>query len=204
MVDVDTAALLQTIADSISVVRDGAPPGVGEPLRLTITPRATEIKLPALDEGSISLTWLAEHVRSVDPLAVRTEATETAPPQTVESYLADSTKVIGAQPVADIGVTLAGPPLKDGILPTVGTPVGSSKAVDLPTVEPSAIPSTSPDDLLSGVPGLLGQATARVPVPILAPVAITVAWTVERFDNGWVPIDTEVRADGTRDFLAFP
>lgn len=222
MAELDIAGILETVLESVSIVRNGPVPLPGEALKLAITPKALDIKVPVLVDGKLDLTWLAKNVRFSDPLSV----SESDGP--IENYLAKDTEVIGGQPIANVIVQLLGPALKGALPPleivnigitTIGgtpptatavtpTPVANSLDVDLPIANP---PDVAPKDMLSGVPGLLGQVSAKIPFPVLAPVAINVEWRVEHaiFGTGdfptnptWESISPEIGADGTRDYLA--
>jgi hypothetical protein len=226
MTNLDITSILQTILDSTSIVRDGPIPATGEPLKLEIIPSAVDLKVPVLADGKIDITWLAKQVRFSDQLAAPTS------PTAVEDHVASSTEVVGGQSLADLIVLLAGPPLAGSRLPhesvnigitTIpGTPptaqavsppaIPSSEPVELPTAEGATGDEITDADLLSGVPGLLGQVSAKIPVPTLAPVGIKVEWRVELatypgantfpLNPTWVPINAEITADGMRDYLA--
>ncbi len=204
-------------------MRNGPVPQSGEALNLTIAPKAVDIKVPVLVDGKLDLDWLAKSVRFADQFSVSGLGS------TLENYISDPDEVLGGRPVADVLVQLLGPALRDALPPlesvNIGittiagtpptatavspTPVAASPPVSLPTATP---PGAASDDLLSGVRGLLGQVSAKIPIPVLAPVAIKVEWRVEQavFRNRpgfptnptWVPLSAEIGADGTRDYIA--
>jgi hypothetical protein len=77
-------------------------------------------------------------------------------------------------------------------VPGLPPPVPASPAA-LPGIPPLAPSTITQDDVLSGVPGLLGQIAGAIPVLVNAPVSLSVTWSVQR--NG---VDL---VEGT-DFLA--
>lgn len=224
MADLDITNILQTIIDSTSIVRDGPIPATGEPLKLAITPNAVDLKVPVLADGKLDITWLAKQVRFSDALAAL------GSPTAVEDHVASLTEVVGGQSLADLIVLLTGPPLAGSRLPHESVNIGITTIAGTPPTATAVLPPPVPSpsgpvdlpqadgaseitaaDLLSGVPGLLGQVSARIPVPTLAPVGIKVEWKVEKATYGtddfpmnptWVPISAELTADGTRDYVA--
>ncbi len=83
--------------------------------------------------------------------------------------------MLGGQPLANVDVPLAGPSLKGGALPVS---IAGANPTDLGTLPSLEEPAASPRNALSGVPGLLGQLVGSVPIPVMAPVQLTVTWKV--------------------------
>ena len=223
MADLDIANILQTILDTTSIVRDGPIPATGGPLKLAITPKAVDLKVPVLADGKLDITWLAKQVRFSDALAAL------GSPTAVDDHVSSNTEVVGGQSLADLIVLLAGPPLAGARLPHESVNIGITTVPGTPptatavlppaiessqTIEMPAAKGAKEDkaDLLSGVPGLLGQVSAKIPIPTLAPVGIKVVWKVERAfypDPGdfplkpeWRLMKAEIRSNGMRDYLA--
>ena len=64
-------------------------------------------------------------------------------------------------------------------MPGLPPPVPASPAA-LPGIPPLAPSTITQDDVLSGVPGLLGQIAGAIPVLVNAPVSLSVTWSVKR------------------------
>lgn len=185
--------LLDSLVRGLQVLRDGTGPlAAGVPLRFHVEPRALDLKIPTTIDGQLNLTFLTKSVRFADALF----AAEALP-----KYLADIGNVLGGLPVVDFEVPLPGPPLKGAIPPTSQVNVAATISTVSGTVTPppitpppvsppavttqvgalEALPTLAPatatrDNVLSGVPGLLGQLTGSIPMLVESPVSITVSW----------------------------
>src|SRR5437588_3992781 len=212
-----TAELLQALTTSISAVRDGpqevAP---GQSVRVHLVPPTIDLNVPAVMAGEVSLTFLTKEVRFADALGVRIPAGSDAPD--LEGYIADATEVLGGQPIADVEVPLEGPPLEGARPPftqvNIAEVVGTGPLPQITTTTPPSPVAANPADIgtlptlpaiagdagnaLSGVPGLIGQLVGAIPVPVMAPVQLTVAWKVTRggSDVGSSPTTWELIGSG--------
>jgi transposase len=197
-----TAELLQALATSVSAVRDGpqqvAP---GQPVRVHLVPPTIDLNVPAVMKGEVSLTFLTKDVRFANALGVPIFVGSDAPD--LDQYISDATKVVGGQPVADVDVPLEGPPLKGAMPPftqvNIAEVVGTGPLPQVTATNPPSPVAANPTDIgalptlpsiagdaanaLSGVPGLIGQLVGAIPVPVMAPVELTVTWKVTRNGN---------------------
>ena len=191
--------ILISLARGIQVVRDStAPVSAGTPLHFHLDPRSLDLDLPDQLEGRINLTFFTKSVRFADALL----PTQGPDAPSLEQYLRDASKVVGGQPVAQFQVPLPGPSLQGAIPPTTQVNVAAAISTVAGTVTPPPISQTvtpapvtaapqaitrfptaqavaaDATDVLSGVPGLLGQVSGTVPLLVRSPVAISVSWKV--------------------------
>jgi hypothetical protein len=214
MAETLTQQLLDAIGKGISLARDGgAQVSPGQVVHVqVVSPDLSQLSVPVITSGDVSVTWLAKSVRFGDALPAPLEETKTFA-QSVADYLGSTANVIGGMPIPAVQVPVQGPPLKGAIPPAVDVGVaittvgGTLPGVSVPGLpppvpaSPAALPGIPPlapstitqDDVLSGVPGLLGQIAGAIPVLVNAPVSLSVTWSVQR--NG---VDL---VEGT-DFLA--
>jgi hypothetical protein len=169
-----TKDLLTALAGTLTAVRVG-PQQVspGQAVRVHLVPPTADLQVPAVLEGAVNLTFLTKSDRFADALGVPAPDPNSSPD--LPGYLGDATKVVGGQPIADVDVPLAGPPLKGGPLPVS---IAGANPTDLGTLPKLEENTATASDALSGVPGLLGQLVGTVPVPVMAPVQVTVEWKV--------------------------
>lgn len=102
-------------------------------------------------------------------------------------------------------VPMQGPTLPGAIPPAVQVNVSTTgtntllpprvadaaPVVALPTM---SVPDAKAADALSGVPGLLGRLAGTIPIPALAPVQLSVMWTIEKADTTPASPDTYAQA----------
>jgi hypothetical protein len=205
-----TLDTLNAIASSIQVVREGpteVPAGI--PVNFKLFPdKLPDLLVPVIMSGTLDVTWLTKSVRFNDALLPAVPVDNQGNPtksllDVLTTYLQDDTKVIGGVPIANIQIPIEGPPMKGAIPPT--TDIGIAITTVTGAVQPpivTAIPTPNPNqlgtlpplptvappdptssDLLSGIPGLLGQLAASVPIPTLAPLVLRVFWKVMRADG---------------------
>jgi hypothetical protein len=198
-----TTDLLDAIGAGISLTRDGGSSvPAGQPVHVrVISPDLSNLTVPALMPGDVTLSWLAKSVRFNDPLPAPIGVDGMGNPKSLADSLKDylvAANVIGGTPIAGVQVPVEGPPLKGAIPPTTAigigistiagsvtppnvvanpVPVPSSPAT-LPGVPPQAPNTPAAGDVLSGIPGLLGQVAGSIPVLVNAPVTLSVTWQV--------------------------
>lgn len=203
-----TTALLTAIGAGISLTRDGGTTlPAGQPVHVrVVSPDLSALSVPVLMPGDVTLTWLAKNVRFADPLPAPIGLDGMGNPKSLADSLADyliPSNVIGGTPIAGVEIPLEGPPLEGAIPPTTAigigistiagavtppnvvanpTPVASSPTA-LPDVPPLAPNAPSPNDVLSGIAGLLGQIAGTIPVLVNAPVTMSVSWQVKNGDQ---------------------
>jgi hypothetical protein len=171
-----TADLLTPLLSTITAVRDGSQQvSPGQPVRIHLVPPSIDLQVPALMRGDLSLTFLAKSVRFADALGVPPPGPGQSPD--LGGYIEDATKVLGGQPIARVDIPLGGPPLKGGPLPVQ---IAGANPTDLGTVPSLEEAAATTGNALSGVPGLLGQLVGAIPIPVMAPVKLTVTWKVRR------------------------
>jgi hypothetical protein len=205
-----TIDILQAIGNSIQIFREGPiQVEAGTPVNVKLVPdRLPDLTVPVIASGNLNVTWLTKSVRFQDALLEVVPVDDHGNPtmslaDVLTKYLADPTKVIGGMPIPEIQIPIDAPPMKGAIPPTTDIGIAITTATGLaqppvvssnPTPNPNqlaALPplptvapnSPSPSDLLSGVPGLLGQLAASVPIPTLAPLTLTIAWKVTKADG---------------------
>src|SRR5947209_4574371 len=199
MAETLTQQLLDAIGKGISLARDGGvqvSPGQVVHVRV-VSPDLSQLSVPVITSGDVSVTWLAKSVRFGDALPAPLDDTKTFA-QSVADYLGSTANVIGGMPIPAVQVPVQGPPLQGAIPPAVDVGVaittigGTLPVVSVPGLpppvpaSPAALPGIPPlapspitqDDVLSGVPGLLGQIAGAIPVLVNAPVSLSVTWSV--------------------------
>ncbi len=213
-----TTEMLNAIGAGISLTRDGGTTVLaGQPVHVHVTsPDLSKLSVPVLMPGDVTLSWLAKSVRFGDPLPAPIGTNGMGQPKSLADSLKDylvAANVIGGTPIAGVQIPVEGPPLK-GAIPSTTTigvgistiagnvtppnvvanpvPVPNSPAT-LPNVPPLAPNAPAAGDVLSGIPGLLGQIAGTIPVLVTAPVTLSVTWAVKNGDT--------VLAEGTG-FLA--
>ena len=158
-----TDQLLQ-IANALRIVPLGnTKPDVGVPLSFGFAP-AVPVSLEILQAGDVSALWFTKDIRFADALG--------APVSTdLSTYLTDTNRVIGGQPLVDPGLTASLP-----------LPASLGGVITLPKLTNTVTnPPTPPaNDLAAGTPGVLGKLTGAVPIPIAVPVSVTVTWSVTK------------------------
>ncbi len=206
MADILTEQLLDAIGSGISLARDGGPqvsPGQAVHFRV-LSPDLSQLSVPVIAAGNLSVTWLAKGVRFHDalpaPLGVNTDGSPKSLADSLSDYLGSAANVLGGMPIPTVQVPLPGPPLEGAIPPAVdvgvaittiggtlpvvsgfGLPPAVAKSpMALPAIPPLAPSAITQNDVLSGVPGLLGQIAGAIPVLVNAPVSMSVTWSVER------------------------
>jgi hypothetical protein len=177
---IDYTPILTALGQALSVVRDGSGPlQPGQLVRLHIEPKNLDLKVPVLLDGQLDLSFLTKSVRFSDAAF---------PAQALLDYLQDPATILGGMPVPELEVPMQGPTLPGAIPmgvqvnvtggggaflpPRVATPAPD---VQLPAM---AAPPPSPENALSGVPGVLGELAGSIPIPALVPVQLDVTWTV--------------------------
>jgi hypothetical protein len=202
-----TTDLLNSIGQGLTLTRSGGPQvNAGEILHFSVnTPDLANLSVPVIGKGDFSLTWLTKNVRFNDALPAPLLPDPDSPgdflslADSLASYLAE-TNILGGTPITAVQMPVPGPSLKGAIPPTTAigigistvagnvtppttnvtpTPVGSSPAA-LPDMPPLAPNTPDANDVLSGVPGLLGQIGGSIPVLMNAPVTLSVMWKVQR------------------------
>ena len=196
-----TQQLLDTIGQGITLARDGGPQvNPGQVVHFwVVSPDLSQLSVPVIASGDVSVTWLAKSVRFGDALPAPLLDMKTFA-ESIADYLGSATNVIGGMPIPAVQVPVQGPPLRGAIPPAVDvgvaiTTIGGTlpavsvpglpppvpaSPVALPDVPPLAPSAISKDDVLSGVPGLLGQIAGSLPVLVNAPVSMSVTWSVQR------------------------
>jgi hypothetical protein len=193
-----TTDLLAAIGAGISLTRDGGTTVLaGQPVNVhVLSPDLSKLTVPALMPGDVTLSWLAKSVRFGDALPAPIGTDGMGNPLSLAESLKDylvAANVIGGTPIAGVQIPVEGPPLK-GAIPPIATPVPiPNSPATLPNVPPLAPNAPAAGDVLSGIPGLLGQIAGTIPVLVSAPVTMSVTWQVT---NG-----ASVLAEGT-DYLA--
>src|SRR5688500_13339367 len=139
--------LLQDIADGLQIVRGGNT-GIelAEPIAFGLTPPLPS-SLDTLQLGDVNALAFTKDVRFTDALS---------PTGPLATYLTSATNIAGGQPVVDPTMT-ANLPL----------PVALGNTLTLPTLSGPSSPSAG--NLLSGTPGLIGQISGTLPIPIQVP-----------------------------------
>jgi hypothetical protein len=155
---ITTADLLAPLLSTISAVRDGSQQvAPGRPVRIHLVPPSIDLEVPAL------------------MLAVAPSGTDQLPD--LNGYLSDATKVVGGQPIPQVDLGITGPPLKGAALPVS---VVANDPTDIGTLPSLETASATAANALSGVPGLIAQLVGAVPIPVMAPVQLSVTWRVQR------------------------
>jgi len=213
-----TTDLLTAIGAGISLTRDGGTTVLaGQPVHVGVTsPDFSKLSVPVLVPGDVTLSWLAKSVRFGDALPAPIGTDGMGHPKSLADSLKDylvAANVIGGTPIAGVQVPIEGPPLKGAIPPTTTIGIGIStiagnvappnvvanpvpipnSPATLPNIPPLAPNAPAAGDVLSGIPGLLGQIAGTIPVLVSAPVTMSVTWEVRNGD--------QVLAEGTG-FLA--
>jgi hypothetical protein len=212
----DIIGLLTSIANGIQAVRGVSGVTAGAPVDFHLQPRSLDLQVPTLVDGNINVRFLTKAVRFVDQFLPQLPTTPT--PDFFGDYLNDATKVIGGQPIPDVQIPMAGPPLPgfvppvtqvniaEGVViqpaavtpitltgPTVTPPVLAGSPVTAPltpiNLPTMKAPQAAKDDLLSGVSGQIGQLLGTIPIPVLAPVTLKVTWEVRNPDG--TPADSD-------------
>ena len=203
-----TTALLTAIGAGISLTRDGGTTvPAGQPVNVhVVSPDLSKLTVPALMPGDVTLSWLAKSVRFGDALPAPIGTDGMGNPlslaDSLKNYLV-AANVIGGTPIAGVQIPVEGPPLRGAIPPTstigigISTIAGSvtppnvvanpvpvaNSPVQLPNVPPLAPNAPTAGDVLSGIPGLLGQIAGTIPVLVSAPVTMSVTWEVRNGDE---------------------
>jgi len=172
------------------------------------TPELSKLQVPVIGKGDFAVTWLIKNVRFNDALPAPL-ASDPASPGTFLSladsltqYLTETTHILGGMPIA-VTVPVPGPSLPGAYLPTTAVGVdittisqtinpgtinvSPNQAPALPVATPpnqTAVPPLTPNnfaanDVLSGVPGMLGQVGGSIPVLMNLPLTLTVTWKVQ-------------------------
>ena len=113
-----TQQLLDAIGKGISLARDGGAqisPGQVVHVRV-VSPDLSQLNVPVITSGDVSVTWLAKSVRFGDALPAPLEETKTFA-QSIADYLGSTANVIGGMPIPAVQVPVQGPPLKGAIPP---------------------------------------------------------------------------------------
>lgn len=202
-----TTDLLTSIAQGLTLTGSGGPQvNAGELLHFSVgTPGLANLSVPVIGKGDFSLTWLVKNVRFNDalPAPLLPDPNSAGDFLSLADSLADyltGTNILGGTPIAGVQVPVPGPSLKGAIPPTSEIGIGISTIagnVTPPTIDvtptpvpesPTALPDIPPltpnapdaNDVLSGVPGLLGQVGGSIPVLMNAPVTLSATWKVQR------------------------
>ena len=175
-----TTDLLNSIGSGISLSRSGGPEvDPGQVVSFVAnTPDLSNVTVPVVGQGAVSVTWLAKSVRFMDALPAPLGAGQSLA-ESLTSYLT-AANVLGGTPIAAVDVPIAGPPLKGALVDALPLTTVATSPAALPAVPPLAPNAPSAQDVLSGVPGMLGQIAGSIPVLMNAPVSLTVTWDVSR------------------------
>ena len=201
-----TTDLLNSIGQGLSLTRSGGPQvNPGEVIRFALNmPDLTKLSVPVIGKGDFSLTWLVKNVRFNDSLPAPLIPDPNSPAdflslaESLSDYLV-GTNILGGTPITDVQMPVPGPSLKGAIPPTSAIGIGISTVAGnvtppitnvTPTpvaASPNALPDMPPlapnefkaNDVLSGVPGLLGQVGGSIPMLMNMPVTASVVWSVQ-------------------------
>ena len=199
MAGINYTAILDSLAQGLSAVRDGTGPvSSGQTVHFHTVPTTLSLQVPVLLDGAVDLAFLTKSVRFADAAFPSTD---------LVSYLQNPATILGGLPVPTLQVPMQGPTLPGAIPPATQVnvnvlPAGpflpprvadSAPAVQLPTMTPSAV---NPRDVLSGVPGLLGALAGTIPIPALLPVQVSVTWSIHKADGTPAPADSYAQAPG--------
>jgi hypothetical protein len=229
-----TTDLLNSISQGISLARSGGPQvNPGEIIHFSLNiPDLANLSVPVIGQGDFSLTWLVKNVRFKDSLPAALQPDPNPPgdflslAESLSDYLVQ-TNILGGTPIADVQMPVPGPSLEGAIPPTsaIGiaistvagnvtppvtnvtpTPVAASPQT-LPNMPPLTPNAVNANDVLSGVPGLLGQVGGSIPMLMNLPVTVSVEWSVQSAirlptKKGFVPEFDFVDLVPGKDFLA--
>jgi hypothetical protein len=213
--------ILNSIGADLQIVRQGTSDiEPGRPVNFSLfPPNLPNLTVPVITTGALNVLWLTKSVRFQDQLAFLNNDASTSLFEALQGALSDATKVIGGQPIPQVQIPLEGPPLKGAIPETTNVAIGISTIAGsvVPPVQhanPDAVPNattvlqplptlqpnpSSATDLLSGVPGLLGQIAGEIPLPTQVPVSLRIQWHVQRRfrdrKKGFVYVDLEEGVD---------
>jgi hypothetical protein len=175
--------LLNALANSVRII---LPPGhpnakLGTPVPFGLTPLPANLE--TVQAGDVKAIWFTKDVRFADALGAGTTD--------LSAYLTASSRIFGGQPVVP-------PDLPSENLPL---PAAAGFKLPLPTLtKPDALPTKIPekDDFMAGTPGVLGQLSGAVPIPIEAPITVSATWRVMTLDDNGRWVD----ATEGKDFVA--